>query len=45
MEITAATAASLGAKLATLDLSDEEGALLTALLTAEIDVNGLLVGA
>jgi hypothetical protein len=42
MKITAATASSLGEKLAGLDLSDEEGVLLTTLVgaDAESEVDG-----
>ena len=40
MEITSAAAASLGAKLAGLKLSDEEGALLAALLQEGSEVEG-----
>ena len=45
MEITSATATSLGEKLAGLELNDEEGALLTALLaegteTEDAEVQG-----
>lgn len=40
MEITSATAASLGEKLAGLELSAEEGALLGALLAEGPEVSG-----
>lgn len=40
MEINETTAASLGEKLANLELSNEEGALLSALLAPEDEVSG-----
>ena len=44
MDITEATAASLGEKLAQVDLTAEEGALLAALLAPGPEVEGLGVG-
>lgn len=40
MRITAGTAATLSKKLAELDLTDEEGVLLTSLIAGEDEVNG-----
>ena len=40
MEISPATASGLGNKLASLDLTDEEGALLAALLREGPEVEG-----
>lgn len=40
MNISAETADSLAAKLATLDLTDEEGVLLTTLLAEDAEVTG-----
>ncbi|MEZ5229888.1 MAG: hypothetical protein R2710_25460 [Acidimicrobiales bacterium] len=40
MKISSETAQALGAKLSALDLSDEEGALLTVLLTEDAEVSG-----
>jgi len=44
MEINEATAASLGDKLADLDLTDQEGALLVALLAPADEVSGCGMG-
>ena len=44
MEISSATATSLGEKLAGVNLSDEEGALLASLLRSDDEVEGFKMG-